>query len=71
MRATTAAHCLEESFEQPYEVVTTTDPRTALELVETKPFDAIITDLGMGEMDGLLLCERILEMRSEVPIIAP
>jgi DNA-binding NtrC family response regulator len=52
-----------------YSVVTTTSPVTALEHLANEPFDAIITDLGMDEMDGLVLCERVLSTRPEVPVI--
>jgi two-component system response regulator HydG len=52
-----------------YTAVTTTSPITALEHVANEPFDAIITDLGMSEMDGLTLCERVLGTRPDVPVI--
>jgi two-component system response regulator HydG len=52
-----------------YAAVTTTSPMAALEHVANEPFDAIITDLGMGEMDGLTLCERVLGTRPDVPVI--
>jgi two-component system response regulator HydG len=52
-----------------YVVQTTTSPASALELVGSQPFDAIVTDLGMGEMDGLTLCERMLGTRPDIPVI--
>jgi len=52
-----------------YAATTTTSPATALEHVANEPFDAIITDLGMSEMDGLTLCERVLGTRPDVPVI--
>jgi DNA-binding NtrC family response regulator len=52
-----------------YAATTTTSPVTALEHVANEPFDAIITDLGMSEMDGLTLCERVLGTRPDVPVI--
>jgi DNA-binding NtrC family response regulator len=52
-----------------YTAVTTTSPAAALEQLAKDHFDAIITDLGMGEMDGLVLCERILSIRPDVPVI--
>ncbi|MET0390715.1 MAG: sigma-54 dependent transcriptional regulator [Polyangiales bacterium] len=52
-----------------YTAVTTTSPTTALEQVANEPFDAIITDLGMDEMDGLSFCERVLGTRPDVPVI--
>ncbi|HKP56835.1 MAG TPA: sigma-54 dependent transcriptional regulator [Polyangiales bacterium] len=50
-------------------VVSTTSPTTAIELIANEHFDAIITDLGMGEMDGLELCERVIATRPEIPVI--
>jgi DNA-binding NtrC family response regulator len=52
-----------------YAAVVTTSPITALEHVGAESFDAIITDLGMGEMGGLTLCQRVLDSRPDVPII--
>jgi two-component system response regulator HydG len=52
-----------------YEPASTTSPREALELVAREPFDVVVTDLGMTEMDGLELCERILGTSPDVPIV--
>jgi DNA-binding NtrC family response regulator len=52
-----------------YSVVTTTSPIAALEHITAEPFHAVVTDLGMGELDGLALCERILASRPDVPVI--
>ena len=48
---------------------TTSSPRAALDLVAKTAFDVVITDLGMEEMDGLALCERVLGVRPGIPII--
>jgi len=48
---------------------TSTSPSEALELAVKESFDVIVTDLGMGEMDGLALCERMLGARPGIPII--
>ena len=50
-------------------VVTSTSPAAALELIRNEQFAAIITDLGMGELDGLALCEQVIAMQPEVPVI--
>ena len=42
-----------------YEPASTTSPREALELVAREPFDVVVTDLGMTEMDGLELCRKV------------
>ena len=52
-----------------FEVITTTSPARALDLAGNEPFDVILTDLGMGEMDGLALCERILGVRPGLPVV--
>jgi DNA-binding NtrC family response regulator len=53
-----------------YVAMTTTSPGTALErLASGEHFDAIITDLGMTEMDGLTLCERIIATRPGASVV--
>ena len=41
----------------------------ALELVAEQDFDVILTDLGMASVGGAELCERVLEIRPDVPVI--
>ena len=52
-----------------YAVTTSTSAESALELVGAVDFDLVITDLGMPEMGGLELCERVLGTRPNVPVI--
>ena len=52
-----------------YQTESTTSPAEALELVVSKDFQAVISDLGMAEMGGLELCERILAKRPGIPVI--
>ena len=52
-----------------FEVATTTSPSQALDLAAKESFDVILTDLGMGEMDGLALCERMLGTRPGIPVV--
>jgi DNA-binding NtrC family response regulator len=52
-----------------YQTEITTSPAHALELVVARDFHAVISDLSMAEMDGLRLCERILEKRPGMPVI--
>jgi two-component system response regulator HydG len=52
-----------------YRTESTTSPAEALELVLSKDFDAVISDMAMAEMDGLRLCERILAKRPGLPVI--
>jgi len=52
-----------------YDVVTATNAFTALEHVQAQPFDLIITDYKMADMDGLQLMEAIRAMRADARII--
>jgi len=52
-----------------YQVEGTTSPPQALEMIVAKDYHAVISDLSMAEMDGLQLCERILEKRPGIPVI--
>jgi len=52
-----------------YQTECITSPAEALELVVAKDFHAVVSDLGMDEMDGLELCERILQKRPGIPVI--
>ena len=52
-----------------YAVTFTTSASAALDKVAAEEFDVVLTDLGMAEMDGLSLCERILGTRPDMPII--
>ena len=47
----------------------TTSAREALDLVAAESFDVILTDLGMDEMNGLELCERILGIKPDTVVI--
>jgi DNA-binding NtrC family response regulator len=52
-----------------YQTEVTVSPAEALELVVSKDFHAVISDLSMAEMDGLSLCEQILAKRPGIPVI--
>ena len=52
-----------------YVVVATTSPALALERIASEDFDTVLTDLGMAEMSGIQLCERVLGTRPDMPII--
>lgn len=51
-----------------YEVVQATDGRQALDRFEEGPFDLVVLDVMMPQVDGLEVCRR-LRARSTVPII--
>jgi DNA-binding NtrC family response regulator len=52
-----------------YQVVTAQDGREALEDFEKEPFDLVITDVSMPEMNGIQLTEAIRAMGSGAAII--
>lgn len=47
----------------------TTVPQTALTLLEKTPYDLIITDYKMPEMDGIAFLERARALHPNVPVI--
>ncbi len=52
-----------------FDVRTTTSASEALALVETEAYAVVLTDLGMAEMSGLALCERILGVQPDMVVI--
>ena len=46
-----------------------TTPEAALALLAVERFDLVVTDLQMPGMSGLELCERILELHPDVPVV--
>src|SRR6202012_5702225 len=51
------------------EVEWRTSAHDALQLVAERDFDVILTDLGMASFGGAELCERVLAVRPEVPVV--
>jgi DNA-binding NtrC family response regulator len=52
-----------------FTVTALTSAVEALARVVEEDFDAVLTDLGMAEMDGIVLCQRILEARPDMPVV--
>jgi two-component system response regulator HydG len=52
-----------------YEVTAVTSATDALEKVGAEDFDVVLTDLGLKEMAGIGLCERILGARPGTPVV--
>lgn len=46
-----------------------TSASEALSLLMEGDFDAIVTDLNMREMNGIELCERVVQNRPDIPVI--
>jgi len=51
-----------------YDVLTASDGKQALEMIETHSPDAVLLDVMMPQMDGFMVCQRVREF-SSVPII--
>ncbi len=51
-----------------YEVSVATDGQTTLQLARSQPFDLIVLDIMLPELDGLSVC-RILRRELDVPVI--
>jgi DNA-binding response OmpR family regulator len=54
-----------------YEVIAASNGREGLKAASETSFDAIVTDIGMPEMDGITMVDRIRRMREPavVPVI--
>jgi len=50
---------LKDYFDKIYDVTVAYDGQMALELLEIQPFDIIISDVMMPELDGLHFCKRV------------
>jgi DNA-binding NtrC family response regulator len=52
-----------------YEVVTTSAPLEVPELLKKGPFDLLITDLRMPDIDGIELIEMVKQVDDQLPFI--
>src|SRR5690348_10996378 len=55
--------------DQGHSVQTVNDGRSALELLKTEPFDAVISDVRMPDMDGIAFLRAAREFYPEIGII--
>jgi two-component system response regulator (stage 0 sporulation protein F) len=58
-----------ELTEEGYKVITASDAREALKIVETTPLDLVILDIRMPGMDGLEALPRILGLKEGLKVI--
>jgi len=56
-----------EAFQ--YEVKTCDNPKSAYDLIENEPFDVVISDVEMPEMNGLELLRKIKNHNGLIPVI--
>ncbi|MGE0791506.1 MAG: sigma 54-interacting transcriptional regulator [Sandaracinaceae bacterium] len=52
-----------------YDVVTQTNARAAIDLALIDQFDTVVTDLRLGALDGLAVCERIVAAKPNLPVV--
>jgi DNA-binding NtrC family response regulator len=52
-----------------FEIVTAASGEAALEVLESDDIDVVVTDVRMGAMDGITLCERIAQLDESLPVI--
>jgi DNA-binding NtrC family response regulator len=52
-----------------YDVVTTNTPLEVPELLKKEPFDLLITDLRMPDIDGIELIEMVKQVDDQLPFI--
>jgi DNA-binding NtrC family response regulator len=62
-------NCVRALERADYRCVGTSDPRQALELLETEGPDVLLTDLKMPEIDGMALLHRAHELDAALPVI--
>lgn len=53
-----------------FDISETNGGQEALELLQKSPPDIVITDIKMPDMDGLTLCDRLRDVRPDLPILA-
>jgi len=46
-----------------------TDPASAMSRLEEKEFDIVISDIRMGEIDGIQIMEKVLEKSRRIKVI--
>ncbi len=54
---------------QGLQVTTCTTAADALEKIASRDFDVVLTDLSMPETSGLEVCERVIAIRPDVPVV--
>jgi len=56
-------------FRDTYNITSTSNPKKALEILNKKRFEVVITDYDMPEMNGLQLLKKIKERFPDLPVI--
>ncbi len=54
---------------QGFDVSTTTSATAALDLARENDYDVVLTDVKLGEADGIILCEQLVQNRPDVLVV--
>lgn len=67
----TNIHILIELFDGKYDVLASTDGKSALEILDEEEIDIVLLDINMPVMDGFEVCKRIKEnpKTKDIPVI--
>lgn len=52
-----------------HDVESATDGQRGLDLAQTRPYDAVVLDLGLPVLDGIEVCRRLRAAGSRVPVL--
>ena len=52
-----------------HHVIAVRDPHQALRLLESAPCDVVVTAIGLAEMSGLELLDRLRQWRTDLPVV--
>jgi two-component system response regulator HydG len=52
-----------------HDAVAVTSASAALEMVASEDIEVVLTDLGMAEMNGINVCERVIGTQPDIPVI--
>src|SRR5579859_5570669 len=52
-----------------HEVASANDGQKGLDLAQTRPYDAVVLDLGLPVIDGLEVCRRLRTAGNHVPVL--
>jgi len=59
----------EELEEEGYEILRAENGKAAVDLVKKEPFDLVIMDIRMPEMDGIEALGKVISMNKKIPVI--
>lgn len=62
-------HSLAEQLATEYETIEAGDGATALDLAKREPFDAILLDIGLPDLDGREVCRQLRQDGVAAPVI--